>query len=322
MISVGLFSSAWAGFLARRLVSLVAILAGLVVATFFIVRLTPGDPAVNVAGPLASTQDLERIRRAMGLHLPVHEQFAVYVGQLARADLGDSFTGQKTVMDVITQRVGISVQLAASALLVVLVIGIPVGMAMGAFTRESRHQRAEVTYTAVTSIVGALPEFLTATLLALIFAVWLRLLPVAGREGADALILPVAAVSLRPIAILSRIVRVETLNVLAMDYLRTARGKRLPVRLIYFRHVLPNVVTAALTIGGLLFSALVGGAVVVENVFVRPGLGTSLVTAVLERDYPVIQGIILVLGVTVVVVNTIVDVLVAIIDPRSVQRSV
>jgi peptide/nickel transport system permease protein len=122
-------------------------------------------------------------------------------------------------------------------------------------------------------------------------------------------------------AILTRLVRVETLNVLSMDYMRTARSKRLPARLIYLRHALPNVVTAALTIGGILFAGIIGGAVVVENVFARPGLGTALVSAVLSRDYPVVQGIILVLGVTVVVVNAIVDILLAIVDPRSMTRT-
>jgi peptide/nickel transport system permease protein len=191
---------------------------------------------------------------------------------------------------------------------------------MGAFTREGRHKRGELTYTGVASVLGALPEFLAATFLAFVFAVWLRVLPVAGGDGLIGLILPVASVSLRPIAILSRIVRVETLNVLAMDYIRTARGKRLPWRLIYLRHTLPNVITAALTIGGVLFAGLVGGGVVVENVFARAGLGTALVTAVVQRDYPVIQGIVLVLGITVVLVNAIVDILVAIVDPRAVTR--
>jgi peptide/nickel transport system permease protein len=147
-------------------------------------------------------------------------------------------------------------------------------------------------------------------------------LPVAGGQELSALILPALAVSIRPIATLSRIVRVETLNVLASDYIRTARGKRLPWRLVYLRHTLPNVVTAALTVGGLLFSGLVGGAVVVENVFARPGLGTMLVQGVITHDYPVVQGITLVLGVTVVVVNTLVDVMVAALDPRALHAKV
>jgi peptide/nickel transport system permease protein len=127
-------------------------------------------------------------------------------------------------------------------------------------------------------------------------------------------------VALRPILILARIVRVETLNILATDYVRTARSKQLPARVIYLRHVMPNVATAALTIGGLLFSGIVGGAVIVENIFNRPGLGTTLVEAVRTYDYPVVQGVVLVVGTTVVVANAIVDITLAIINPRSVSR--
>jgi len=173
----------------------------------------------------------------------------------------------------------------------------------------------------VTSVGGALPEFLASTFLAFVFAIWLRWLPVAGADERAAIVLPALAISLRPISVLSRIVRVETLNVLAQDYMRTARSKRLPPRLLYLRHALPNVLTAALTIGGLLFTGLLGGAVIVENVFAWPGLGTAVVQAVLNRDYPVIQGVILMLGMAVVLVNTLVDILLGVVDPRSIIRA-
>jgi peptide/nickel transport system permease protein len=209
-----------------------------------------------------------------------------------------------------------------AAVVIVMVISVPVGILFGAFTRESRHPRAEVTFTGITSVLGALPEFLAATFLAFIFAVWLQLLPVAGADGWQALILPVAAIGIRPVAILTRIVRVETLNILASDFIRTARGKRLPDWLVYARHTLPNVLTAALTVGGLLFAGIIGGAVVVESVFVRPGLGSALVQSVLAGDYPVVQGVVLILGVTVVIVNALVDLLLAAIDPRTATSKV
>ncbi|MGH2402841.1 MAG: ABC transporter permease, partial [bacterium] len=212
-------------------------------------------------------------------------------------------------------------QLASVALLLVMALSVPLGMVVGALTREGRNRHAELAFTTLTSVGGALPEFLASTFLAFIFAVWLRWLPVAGADVPAAIILPALAISIRPIAILSRIVRVETLNVLAQDYIRTARSKRLPARLLYLRHTLPNVLTAALTIGGLLFTGLLGGAVIVENVFAWPGLGTAVVSAVLARDYPVIQGVILMLGIAVVAVNTLVDVLLGIVDPRSIIRT-
>lgn len=318
----GVLASPWVGFLIRRLLSLILVIVALILATFLIVRLTPGDPAINVGGISATPEDLARIRTQLGLDLPVYQQFLVYLQNLLHGNLGASFFSHEPVTTLIAQRLPTSVQLAASALVLVLLISVPGGMVAAAFTRDGRHTRVEVAYTGAASVIGALPEFLAATFLAFVFAVWLRILPVAGGTGVAALILPVLAVSLRPIAVLSRIVRVETLNSLAMDYTRTARGKRLPPRLVYLRHTLPNVSTAALTIGGVLFAGLVAGAVVVENVFARAGLGTALVTSVVQRDYPVVQGIVLVLGVTVVAVNTIVDLLVAVIDPRAITRKV
>jgi peptide/nickel transport system permease protein len=304
-------------FAIRRLLSLAIILASLVLATFMITRLIPGDPAVNIAGIDATQKEIEQIRQQLLLNRPLPEQFKIYVTNLFHGDLGRSFSTGQPVTQLIVQRLGDSLQLAGAGLAIVMIVGVPLGILMGAFTRERRHPHAEVIFTAVTSVLGSLPEFLTATFLALIFAVLLRLLPVAGASGWQALILPALAVSIRPAAILSRIVRVETLNTLASDFIRTARGKRLPRRVIYWRHTLPNVLTAALPLGGLLFAGIIGSAVVVENVFARPGLGTALVQAVTTSDYPVIQGVVLTLGIVVVVANALVDLAQAAIDPRT-----
>lgn len=310
----------WTGFLLRRLFSLCLILLALALATFSMVRLIPGDPALNIAGFDATPDQIEAIRHQLGLDQPLQVQLVSYFTNLLHGDLGYSYATKEPVLELIQSRIGNSLQLAGVSLLLVVLVSIPGGMLAGALTREGRAPRGEITFTAVTSVIGALPEYLMATFLAFLFAVEIQLLPVAGTEGPQSLVLPTLAVSLRPIAVLLRIVRVETLNVLAQDYIRTARSKRLPARLLYLRHALPNVVTAALTIAGILFAALIGSAVVVETVFARSGLGTSLVNAVLARDYPVIQGVVLVLGVTVVVVNAAVDILLATIDPRSLTR--
>jgi peptide/nickel transport system permease protein len=314
--------SPWVGFLLRRVLSLAIILVGLVIATFLIVRLVPGDPAASVAGISADQAGIDRIREQLGLDLPLSQQFWDYISGLFRGDLGASFYTQQPVTQVLGQSAGPSIELAVGSLLVVFLISVPLGLVSAALAKGGRNKRGEVVFTAVTSIFGALPEFLMATFLSLIFAVWLRLLPAAGTGSITTLILPVAAVSIRPIAILARMVRVETLGALSTDYARTARGKRLPTRLMYMRHVLPNVLSSALTMGGLLFPGLVGAAVVVENVFARAGLGTQLVTAVVRHDYPVIQGCILVLGIVVVGVNTIVDLAIALIDPRALTGTV
>lgn len=309
------------GFLLRRLVSLAIVLAALLFASFLIVRLIPGDPARTIAGLDASQEDVRRIREVLGLNKGLLAQFADYSRRAARLDFGRSFVTNEPVTKLIADRLPKTAQLAITALLLVMALSIPAGMLVGAVTREGRHPRAELAFAAVTSVGGALPEFLASTFLAFVFAVWLRILPVAGADERTAIILPALAISIRPIAVLARIVRVETLNVLAQDYIRTARSKRLPARLLYFRHTLPNVLTAALTIGGLLFAGLLGGAVIVENVFAWPGLGTAVVQAVLSRDYPVIQGVILMLGIAVVLVNTLVDVLLGLVDPRSIIRT-
>lgn len=284
------------------------------------VRLIPGDPARTIAGFDASREEVERVRQALGLDRPLLTQFVAYTRNALRLNFGESFVTSEPVTKIIADRLPETGQLALVALLLVLLLSVPLGMIAGALTREGRNRGAEVAFTAVTSIGGALPEFLASTFLAFFFAVWLRWLPVAGADSSAAIILPALAISIRPIAILSRIVRVEALNVLAQDYIRTARSKRLPATLLYLRHTLPNVLTAALTIGGLLFTGLLGGAVIVENVFAWPGLGTAVVSAVLARDYPVIQGVILMLGIAVVLVNTFVDILLGIVDPRSLIR--
>lgn len=310
----------WVGFVARRALSLVIISTALVFATFVLVRLIPGDPALALTGPDATPQQLAQVRHALGLDVPFGTQLETYVMRLSRGDLGESFEYSAPVTQLIAQNLQPSLGLAGLALATVLLVSIPFGMIAASFTRDSRHRVREVAFTGATSIAGSIPEFLAATALAFVFGVWLRLLPVAGNEGLQSLVLPVAAVSIRPAATLARIVRVETLNALTQDYIRTARSKQLPTPLIYVRHILPNVLTATLTIGGLLFANLVGGALVVENVFARVGLGTLIVNAVIAHDYPTIQGAILIIGLLVVTINTVVDVTLAVIDPRSLAR--
>jgi peptide/nickel transport system permease protein len=161
------------------------------------------------------------------------------------------------------------------------------------------------------------PEFLTATFLAYLFAVRLGWLPVAGADSWNNYLLPALAIAIGPVAALARLTRVETVRVLSREYMVTARSKRLPPRLLYMRHALPNLLTAALTIGGMIFAALLGGTVIVENIFAWPGLGTAALNAILAKDYPTIQAILLLLGTIVLVVNTAVDGLLALVDPRS-----
>jgi peptide/nickel transport system permease protein len=166
-------------------------------------------------------------------------------------------------------------------------------------------------------VLGTIPDFLLGVALVAVFAVDLGWFPVASRDGAASYVLPVLALAIGPAAVLARIVRVEMLTVLETDYVRTARAKRLPALRIHLRHALPNAVTATLTLGGMLLASMVAGTVLVENVFAWPGLGSTIVESIVGKDYPLVQGTVLVYGVIVLVVNNLVDVALALLDPRS-----
>jgi peptide/nickel transport system permease protein len=191
---------------------------------------------------------------------------------------------------------------------------------MGVLTRRGHGRRTELTFTTTSIVVATIPDFLIGVALVYVFGVRLGWLPVAGNDTAAAYVLPVFSLAIGPAAILARIVRVELVGVLQADFVRTARAKRLPARTVYLGHALPNAVTAALTLCGLLLSAMVAGTVLVENVFAWPGLGSTIVQSILNKDYPVVQAIVLVYGIGVLVVNTVVDVVLARLDPRSLIR--
>lgn len=286
-----------------------------------IVRLIPGDPAARIAGIEATDEQVDVINARLGLDRPLWEQFIDYVGGVFTGDFGTSFQTGVSVSQIVQDNIRWSLELAVVALTFVMVVSLTVGLLIGHLTQGNRRRRLEFGFTSVTSLVGSIPDYLLATVLTFVFAITLGVLPIAATAGWKSMIMPVAALGIPSAAILSRLVRVETLNVLSQDYIRTARSQRLPAVRVYLRHVLPNVLTASLTIGGILFAGLIGGAVVVENVYARPGLGSVLVRSVLLRDYPVIQVVILLLGVVVVLVNTVVDILLGIVDPRSRVRS-
>lgn len=310
----------WLGFLWRRFLGLLGVVAALIVLGFFLPRMVPGDPIVAAFGAELPASEIDRLRAEFGLDKPLWEQFTTYVWSMMQGDFGRSFVTNEPVGQIIMQRLGSSLELAGAALLITLVGGVVAGMLAAAWTRNGRHPRSEVAFGGITSMFGAVPDYVWGTILLFIFAVSAGLLPASGAGGLEYLILPALALGLPMTASIARIVRVETLNVLAQDYTRTARSERIPAARLYLLHVLPNVLTATLTIGGMIFAGLIGGAVVVEAVFARPGLGTALVTAVQGMNFPVVQGILIVLGFVVVVINTIVDILLGILDPRTLTK--
>jgi ABC-type dipeptide/oligopeptide/nickel transport system permease component len=306
-----------ATFLVRRTARMIVALLVLLVLSFSMIHLVPGDPVRAQLGPRAPASLVEHRRAELGLDNPLPVQFADYVKGLFTGDLGMSSSSNLPVSDVIGQRLPHSAALAGIAFLVIMLLSVSIGMAAAVFTKDGRGRGTELAFTTTTGFFATIPEFVLGVGLVYLFGVELQVLPVAYEPGPAAYILPVAALSLGSIAALARIVRAETLEVLGADYMRTARSKRLPARLLYLRHALPNMLTSTLTLGGLLLSGLVGGTVLVENVFAWPGLGTTVVDSVVAQDYPLAQAIMLLLGATVLVVNLVVDLILGVVDPRS-----
>ena len=213
-----------------------------------------------------------------------------------------------------------TLRLVGAAFVFTIVVAYPLGLGMAIFTQNGRHRRTEVGFAGVTGFMQAIPDFVLATALVALFGVTWQILPVAESSGASAYVLPVLSLTLGSIAVLSRIIRLEALRVLGEDYIRTARSKRLPARIVYVRHALPNMLTASLTISGLFLAGLVAGTVLVENVFAWPGIGSTVVRSVIARDYPIALTLSLLLAAITLAVNLIVDILLAIVDPRSVIK--
>ncbi|GAA0923674.1 ABC transporter permease [Kribbella koreensis] len=317
---VGFTTHPWVRFAVRRLGRLVGSVFVLVSAAFLMIHLIPGDPVRGALGPAAAQSLVDAQRESLGLNDPLWLQYVHYLQHLFTGNLGTSITTGLPVSDVIRDRLPATVQLAFAAFVVAMLIALPVGLAMGVLTRAGRRPRAELSFTSTTVILAAIPEFLLAVGLVYVFAVKLHWLPVAGRGGFSSYVLPVISLAIGPAAVLARICRVELLAVLQTDYLRTARAKRLPAIAVYVRHALPNAVTATITLGGLLLGGMVAGTVLVENVFGWPGLGSTIVSSILSKDYPLVQGVVLVYGAGVLLVNLMVDVILALLDPRSTIR--
>ncbi|MEU6674579.1 ABC transporter permease [Streptomyces sp. NPDC046925] len=307
----------WLRFGLRRAARLVVSLWVLVTAAFLMIHLIPGDPVRAALGMTASPDMVAARRAELGLDDPLWQQYLHFLGGLLTGDAGSSTITALPVSQTIGDRLPATVQLAGLAFVLALLVAVPLGTAMAALTRGGRRRGTELAFTSVSVFLAAIPEFLLAVVLAYVFAVRLDWFPVAGRQGPSSYVLPVLALSIGPAMVLARIGRVEMLSVLNRDYVRTARAKRLPPRRVYARHALPNALTATLTLGGLLLSALVAGTVLVENVFAWPGLGSTIVQSILQKDYPVVQGVVLVYGAGVLVVNLLVDVVLALLDPRS-----
>ena len=291
------------------------VLTSLVVASFVLIRMAPGDPVKIIAGLRAGAASQDQIRKDFNLDQGYLGQFWDYVVGILHGDLGTSFRTGEPVTQVIADNVGPTFALAFASMVIVVVLGGLLGFGSALMARRGGRM-FEVTFSAATGILTAIPNYLLATFLVFAFALTWPIFPVGGEGSVQALVLPSMAIALGPAALVGRMLRIRTLEVLEEPYVRTARSKRLSSWQLFTRHILTNSLTTVVPLAGVLVASLVGGAVVAEQVFARRGLGTTLVDAVLSRDYPVVQGVTLFVGVTVVIVNVVFDLLAAWIDPK------
>jgi peptide/nickel transport system permease protein len=296
----------------RRLLIAIPSILGVLVVVFFMVRLAPGDPAVFLAGEFAPPATIEAMRQRFGLDRPLHVQFGLYVGSLAQGDLGRSTRTQRLVINDLRQFFPNTIELALGAIIVAMVIGIPAGVM--AALKQNTWVDLLVTMGALVGV--SMPVFWFGLLAMLYFSVQLGWFPVAGRGTWAHLVLPVASLGLGSMAIIARMTRSSMLEVLSLDYVRTARAKGLRQSRVVLKHAFRNALVPVVTIGGLQFGQLMSGAVLTETVFAWPGIGRLLVDSIQARDYPVVQASVLLIAVTFILINIAVDMIYGFIDPR------
>ncbi len=309
-----------AQYIAGRLAAVVPVLAVVGVTVFLLIHLIPGDPASIMLGPDASVNQVNQLRHELGLDRPLWVQFGLWLERLLRGDLGESIFLRQQVTRAIWEHLGPTVSLTALAEVLALLVAIPSGV-LAAWKRESRFDQAFM----MIAVLGvSIPSFWTGLNLIALFAVTIRLFPVAGYVSPfhglgswiGSLLLPAVALAFTQAGLIARIARDSTIDVLDEEYIRTARSKGLGELRVLARHAFRNAFIPTLTVIGTGLATLLGGAVVVETVFVLPGIGNLVVQSISRRDYPVIEGVVLFVATGYVVINLLVDLLYAAIDPR------
>ena len=279
---------------------------------FLLAHIVPGDPVAQMLGEGARAEDLTQLRHALGLDLPLPVQYGRYLSGVLHGNLGESFRFQQPVLKVVAEHYPATLELAAVALLICALIGIPAGV----LAAHKRGERTDHTVAVLTLFGLSIPNFALGPVLILLFSVVLGWLPVSGRGGIAHLILPAFTLGAALAAILTRMVRTSVIEELSADYVRTARAKGVSESGVLFRHALRNALIPILTILGLQFGSLLAGTIVTESIFSWPGIGRLAVQAIGARDYPLLQGCILLIAVSYVFVNLLTDLVYAVVDPR------
>lgn len=299
-------------YLRRRLALSLLTVLGVSVGVFLMIHLVPGDPVTVMLSEFASPADQQALREQLGLNRPLYVQYLRYASSALRGDLGRSVRSNRSVVSEIAWRFPNTVRLALAALLLAVTLGGAAGV-LSAVRRNTAFDHGAM----VTVLVGlSMPSFWLGLMLMIVFAVRLEWVPVAGYEGWQYLILPGITLAAGPAAVLARLTRSSMLEVLNQDYVRTAHAKGLGHATVVLKHALKNSLIPVVTVLGLQFGYLLGGAVITETVFAWPGIGRLVVDAILARDFPVVQGTVLVLALGFVIVNLVVDLMYAYLDPR------
>lgn len=299
-------------FALRRLGLLPIVLLGISLVVFMSLHIIPGDPAQTIAGLDATPETLARIRHDFGLDRPLLIQYLVWLTKVLRGDLGKSIVAGEPVLPLLLERYRNTFLLALSGILFSTLLGLP----SGALAALRAHTRYDVGTMILTLAGLSIPVFWAGTLFILLFSVKLRWLPATGNETWKHLILPSITIGINSLGIIARMTRSSMLEVLSQDYIRTARSKGVPESRVIWLHALKNASLPVVTVVGLQFGYLLAGAVVTETVFAWPGIGRLLVDAIFRRNFPVIQGAVLLIAFTFVVLNVIVDLMYAYLDPR------
>jgi peptide/nickel transport system permease protein len=299
-------------YLIKRIFSTIPVLIGISLLLFFMLRMLPGDPAQVLAGQMATPEEIENIRHQLGLDRPIYEQYAVYLSRLARLDLGRSARTQNPVLDEIWARLPNTLLLAVVAIGLACILGIPAGIISA--VRPYSWIDYVVTISALFGM--SMPVFWLGLMLVVVFSIILKWLPAGGTGSWQHVVLPSITLAAFVVAFIARMTRSTMIETLSQDFTTTARSKGLQERVVVIKHALKNAMIPIITVVGLQFGLLLGGAVLTETVFAWPGLGRLIVDSILARDYPVIQGAILMFGLLYIMVNLVVDMIYALVDPR------
>jgi peptide/nickel transport system permease protein len=305
------------GYILRRLLVLIPVALGASIVTFFLLRTIPGDPVTVMLGEHATGKEYAHFSKVLGLDQPVIVQYWDYLTRLLRGNWGTSLYDNSAVFPLVIRRFIATLELAALSMILSAVIGIVLGVVSGLWRDSVLDKVARVT----TLLTFSLPTFWLAILLIDVFAVQLGWFPAMGKGGISYFVLPVITLAAWAVGLITRVTRISVLETLGQDYMLTARAKGLGMRRIVLKHLLPNSLVSVVTVVGLQFGGMLGGAVITETVFNYPGMGQLMVTSIFARDYPVVQGVLLVAALSFMAVNFLADLVYARLDPRIRQAS-